>query len=164
MKPDLSQLRDIHLPPPVSWWPPAPGWWLLLMIFILLILGLWFVYRRHKRDAWRRTALVELAHLRQQYRSQQFTPQHIVGELSVLMRRVAVSYFPREQAAKLSGDEWLAFLDRSRRDGASFQSELGRLLVVAPYVRETVIVPEEFGKLLSLCENWIAGLPSGGCE
>ena len=28
----LSELRDIHLPDPVSWWPPAPGWWIAVGI------------------------------------------------------------------------------------------------------------------------------------
>jgi hypothetical protein len=33
MNPDpLAQLRDIHLPEPVSWWPPAPGWWGLALV------------------------------------------------------------------------------------------------------------------------------------
>ena len=26
---DLSNLRDLALPPEVSLWPPAPGWWIV---------------------------------------------------------------------------------------------------------------------------------------
>ncbi len=38
----LSQLRDIHLPEPVTFWPPAPGWWFILL---LILIGLVFLYR-----------------------------------------------------------------------------------------------------------------------
>jgi len=30
----LVNLKDIHLPPPVSFWPPAPGWWILALLMI----------------------------------------------------------------------------------------------------------------------------------
>ncbi len=160
MKPDLSQLRDIHLPAPVSWWPPAPGWWLLLALLMLAVIGSRLFYRRRRRNDWRRTALEQLTQLRQQFQSQLIVPQQIAGELSVLMRRVAISRFPREQAAQLNGEAWLAFLDRNRREGAAFQTELGRLLVVAPYAQETQIGADEMRQLLALCEGWISGLPA----
>lgn len=162
MNPDLSQLRDIHMPEPVSWWPPAPGWWLLLVALLSIIALLWGAYRYRQRNAWRRIALAELSRLHQQYQTQLFVPHLVVGQLSVLLRRVAISRFPREEAASLSGDQWLAFLDRSRRDGARFQSDLGRLLVVAPYAPQTAIAPEEMNSLFTLCKNWISALPARG--
>jgi len=155
---DLSQLRDIHLPEPVSWWPPAPGWWLLLGSVLLAFIVFWFVLFHRRRNAWRRTALDTLKHLRKQYQSGQFSPQPVVSELSVLMRRVAISCFPREQAAQLNGEAWLEFLDRYRRSGAAFKTELGRLLVVAPYAQQTDIRADEMNKLFALCEDWIAKL------
>jgi hypothetical protein len=156
----LSQLRDIHLPAAISWWPPAIGWWLLLAFFLLAVIGLWFFYRRRRRNAWRRTALDELAKLRRQYQTQLFAPQPIVGELSVLMRRVAISRFPREEAARLSGDAWLAFLDRNGKGDAGFQTEPGRLLAVAPYAQEMNISAEQMNSLFALCEGWITQLSS----
>ncbi|MGC2166830.1 MAG: DUF4381 domain-containing protein [Gallionella sp.] len=161
MNPDLSQLRDIHLPAPVSWWPPAPGWWLLLMIVLLAISVSWFVYRRRKLNAWRRTALDVLKQLRVHNQSDSASAQRVVGELSILMRRVAISRFPREAAAKLSGDAWLKFLDQSRRNGTGFQSSAGELLVVAPYAQEMKISTAEINQLFELCEHWIVGLPAG---
>jgi len=160
MNPDLSQLRDIHLPGAVSWWPPAPGWWLLLALALLVFFVFWFVHRRRRRNAWRRTALDALKQLRGQHQSGQLAPQRIVSELSVLMRRVAISRFPREQAAKLSGEAWLEFLDRNRREGVAFKTELGRLLVIVPYAQETSVTSGEMNKLFALCENWIAKLPA----
>ena len=31
------ELRDIHLPDPLSWWPPAIGWWLLVIGSLALV-------------------------------------------------------------------------------------------------------------------------------
>ena len=41
----LVNLKDIHLPPPVSFWPPAPGWWILAVLLItsLFFGGVWFI-------------------------------------------------------------------------------------------------------------------------
>ena len=162
MKPDLSQLRDIHLPEPISWWPPAPGWWLLAALIVAIVLGLYVMYRRHRRNGWRRSALAELASLRQQLLSHHATPHIIVSGLSVLLRRVAISCFPREEVAVLSGDKWLAFLDRTHGEGAPFQSDQGRLLTVAAYAPYIVITPDEMRALFTLCKSWINKLPVRG--
>ena len=161
MNPDLSQLRDIHLPAPISWWPPAPGWWLLAMLIVAILIGLFVWVRRRQRDGWRRSALDELARLRQQYAAQPTTAHNIVSELSVLLRRVAISCFPRAEVAMLSGDKWLAFLDRNL-DESLFQSELGRLLAVAPYVPHTTITRQALHGLFTKCESWINKLPKRG--
>lgn len=153
MTPDLSQLRDIHLPPPVSWWPPAPVWWLIPVICLFVCAAVYLLYRRRKLDQWRRSALLELARLRHQ-------PSHLaVSALSVLLRRVAISRFSPQDVASLSGEQWLAFLDKT--GGAGFMSAQGRLLVVAPYVQEMHIAPAEMEKLFMLCERWISQLPAG---
>ncbi len=159
--PDLSQLRDIHLPAPISWWPPAPGWWLLAGLIVAILIGLFVWYRRRQRDIWRRIALAELAHLRQQYAAHPTAAHNIIAELSVLLRRVAISCFSRAEVAMLSGEKWLAFLDRNL-DESLFQSELGRLLAVAPYAPHTTITPQALHGLFTMCESWINKLPKRG--
>ena len=54
----LVNLKDIHLPPPVSFWPPAPGWWILAVLLIssLFFGGVWF-YRLHKKRKPKNEAL-----------------------------------------------------------------------------------------------------------
>ena len=62
----------------------------------------------------------------------------------------------------LSGDKWLAFLDRNMGEGASFQSEPGRLLAVAPYLPHAAITPVALHTLFTQCENWINKLSTRG--
>lgn len=159
MNPALSQLRDIHLPAPVSWWPPAPGWWLLAAIALLAALGLYIRHRLRRRNRWRRLALSELARLRRIHAAQPSAAP--LGELSVLLRRVAVSRFPREEVAALSGDDWLAFLDRGLDGGTPFQSDSGRLLAVSPYVPDAAIDTPALLALFDLAERWLKKLPAG---
>ena len=160
--PNLGQLRDIHLPALISWWPPTPGWWILAALMLAIAIGLFVGYRRRQRDNWRRSALAELARLRQQHAAKPSAAHHIVSELSVLLRRVAISCFPRAEVAMLSGENWLAFLDRSMSKGATFQSESGRLLAVAPYLPHAAITPQALHALFALCESWISTLPARG--
>jgi hypothetical protein len=57
----LDQLRDIHLPEPISWWPLAPGWWfvIILVIGIFVWLSLTLV-KRNRLNLYRRQAIAKL--------------------------------------------------------------------------------------------------------
>ncbi len=149
-------LRDIHLPTAVDWWPPAPGWWILLLTLLIAMAALLVLkYLRQRRKALRTVALRELALLEQRYR-ETGDARHMLEQLSSLVRRVALSYLPRDQVASLTGEAWLQSLDRLF-GGGDFTSGTGRLLASEPYVR----CPETDGEtLLALCRQAFARLPA----
>ena len=95
----LNNLRDIVIPDPPAFWPPAPGVWVALgiVVAIALLVG-WRLYERRKRNAYRKAGLLLLDGVR--------TAHDVV----VVMKRVALAAFPREQVASLYGNEWAAFL------------------------------------------------------
>lgn len=150
MPPDLP-LRDIHLPSPIGWWPPAPGWWLLVFGLPVLAWSLVWLWRFLRRKTVRKLALQELEKIA---RSDAGT-QEKVRRLAILLRRVALSIYPREEVAGLTGGEWLAFLDGPMK-GKPFGEGAGRLLLDAPYRREAQGDAEA---LLALCREWIKRLP-----
>ena len=156
MDPQKLPLRDIHLPEPVSWWPPAPGWWLVLALVIgLAALAVWLYRRPRRAKAPRRLALRELERISRDYAVHR-DPQRLAVQLSVLLRRTAISLFPRAEAAGLTGEAWLVYLDGVLRDGR-FTQGVGRQLASAPYSPATDVDAEA---LLSLCRDWIEGLPN----
>lgn len=145
----LQGLRGLHLPPPVSAWPPAPGWWILVaLVFVLLLSAAW-LWRRRRRLAYRRMALHQLKHLRSAANEGRASAT-ILAELSILLRRAAISRYGRQQVAALHGEDWLAFLDRTGRTEAFTQQ--GRALLDAPYRRQT---SQDAGPLLDLAQNWL---------
>jgi hypothetical protein len=158
--PDLTQLRDIHLPPSVSWWPPAPGWWIVGVILLVSALCAVVLIRRRIANRWRREALRELDTLRAARLAQRQRPQASLNGLSVLLRRVAISRFPRDEVASLHGGPWLAFLDRTFGQSGTFQP-VGRLLSSGPYERNVAINAGDLDALFALAEKWIRKLPRG---
>ncbi|CAK0765125.1 DUF4381 domain-containing protein [Gammaproteobacteria bacterium] len=153
----FEQLRDIHLPTPISWWPPAPGWWFLAGLLLVLIgLATWLL-RLRRGERWRRAAFHELTQLRCLHQAGTLNAHDTVRRLSILVRRVALTRFPRVEVASLHGEEWLAFLDRGFNDAADqpFQQGVGRALATVPYMATTRIEAEE---LLKLTERWFKAL------
>lgn len=146
---DDLPLKDIHLPSDIIWWPPAPGWWLLLLLVILsAVLGI-YLYRRGKRRNAAKQARLYLSQLNQI----QDEPQTALKQLSQLLRRVAMSYFPREQVAGLHGEAWLAFLDQGLSD-QPFQHGIGRCLLDSHY-RPAAPQDLDWPALMALCERWL---------
>lgn len=153
------QLRDIHLPDPVSWWPPAPGWWLLLLLLLGAAVLLWWLRRRYFGRFWVRrlvkAGLNELRQIERTYRAERDN-RALVRRLSALLRRICISRYPRQETAALTGEDWLRLLDR-HIGRAEFSRGTGRVLVSAPYQAEPQL---DAGALLELCREWITALPA----
>lgn len=98
----LSNLREIVVPDAPPFWPPAPGMWVALGIVVLVLLFTgWRLYAARKRNAYRRAGLLLLAGAKTAH------------DVSVVMKRVALAVFPREQVASLYADDWVAFLHKT---------------------------------------------------
>ncbi|REL26162.1 DUF4381 domain-containing protein [Thalassotalea euphylliae] len=95
----LAQLKDIHLPTPVSDLPIAPGWWILLVLAISLCVWsvmAWVRYRKVRKT--QRKLLAALA------------SADTLASSSQLLKLALVSYYPRQDTAKLFGSNLRAFL------------------------------------------------------
>ena len=145
----LQELRDVHLPDPISLWPPAPGWWVIFgLVMMGVIVFLWILRNRHRMPV-RRLAMKELRAIKQYYDIHQ-DDQWLVQRLSVMIRRYAIATFPRNEVAGLVGISWLQFLDRSGRTN-QFTDGIGHLLSSGPYQQQAVSAAE----LVPLVEQWI---------
>lgn len=155
------QLRDIHLPDTVSWWPPAPGWWGLLLLIILLVLSIRYCIEIIKRREARATALKSLEQLTTRFK-EDGNLRSLVSGLSILLRRICLSYYPRKEVAGLNGEAWLTFLDThlgSENRDKPFSQGPGRSLITAPYQPKIEI---DGASLLRLCSDWVKTLPPKG--
>ncbi|ALS97894.1 DUF4381 domain-containing protein [Lacimicrobium alkaliphilum] len=120
----LEQLKDIHLPEPVSWWPPAPGWWILALLCLgLIVITVRWLIKRYRYRAAMRQALSELEQISE---ADKDWPQ----QLNSLLKRLTLSYFPRAQSAALHQQQWLEFLGARlpEKKRASFMQQYRPLL------------------------------------
>jgi hypothetical protein len=125
-------LRDLHLPEATGWWPLAPGWWGVIAVLAVIAAYLaWRLFRRWRINAPRRYALRELARYEAEYLEHR-NPVMLGSQLSELLRRGMLAYTPREEVAGLTGDAWLAWLDRDM-PLPYFHTEGGRSLLSLPY-------------------------------
>lgn len=132
MNPEAFPLRDIHLPPEVGFWPPAPGWWILLALFILALVWLFDRWRRRQpvyRKQVVQPALLELQRIEQDYAAD---PTEMIRQLSVLLRRSAISLHGRRRTAGLTGKDWLCFLDQQQQ-GEVFTQRFAQIITEQPY-------------------------------
>ena len=158
MNPQGLELRDIHLPPDVSWWPPAIGWWILLALIVIVASVL---TARHwwQKTAVRRAAFANLARIERQWLRQK-NAHELVCSLSSLLRRVALAGVAREQVAALTGAKWAQHLDGFVGND-SFTNGVGTLLVTGPYQQQLDANENDLADLMALCKHAIALMSEG---
>lgn len=147
----LQNLNDIVVPAPAAWWPLAPGWYVLAGV--LLLLGAWWAFRqwsRWKQNRYRRQALSELALIRDGGNESN------LREVPVLLKRTAVSAWPRDEVASLSGEAWHRFLDRTA-GFSRFCGGAGKTLDQLSYAGRDELNPPaaEIGRLMDAAESWL---------
>ena len=164
MQPDVSSIpiRDIHLPEPVSWWPPALGWWILLALIMCLVALVIWLNKRRQLFRLRNAAMSELDAIYQTYQKQ-YNATQFAQELSALLRRICISYFPNSETAGLAGNAWLEFLDsllssKHNKSGQKFADGVGQVLVSAPYQSKLKNTDIDVDDLYELSREWIYSL------
>lgn len=140
MDPEQIPIRDLHLPEMISWWPLAPGWWFVIGV---VVIGLAVLLRRYlntrARGAVRRYALKRLNELLIGYEKH----RNVVtfgAQVSELLRRTMLAYAPRDDVAGLTGEDWLAWLDRDLAH-PQFVNGPGRKLLELPYRDPSTDIP-----------------------
>jgi hypothetical protein len=156
----LAELRNIHLPDPVSSYPTAPGWWLLAtLILVCTYLLIRWLIRYWRSNRYRRVGISQLNEIFKQFEANEDAKQYLAS-FSELLKRLALTIYPREQVASLTGEEWVAFLDRSAKSKA-FSMGAGQVLMYSTYEREASFDVQE---LHQLGLNWIRKHRSGSFE
>jgi uncharacterized protein DUF4381 len=157
MNQQTLNLRDIHLPEPISWWPLAPGWWLLLVSVLLILCALYLTIKIYRSRQLKRDIKAELEHIKQQFQQTQSKSQ-LAKSLSILLRRASISYYPKANIAGLTGEHWLTYLDKTnikRSEKISFKTNAGKILLSAPYLPENKKLDFDAQFLIDLCESWL---------
>ena len=108
----LADLRDIHLPPPVSAWPPGKGYYTLLALFIFLYFIYRFYQKKRAQAAPKREALKTLSNIEADYKAHQKTKQ-TAAAITTLLKQITLAYHPRIDVASLHGQAWLSFLQKN---------------------------------------------------
>ncbi|NIN34988.1 MAG: DUF4381 family protein, partial [Gammaproteobacteria bacterium] len=105
-----------------------------LLFSVIAVLAL-MIYLHLRRQ---RNKLSAISQARNEYTrisseyQQNYDALKLTSQISILLRRLSISLFPRTQVASLTGDEWLRFLD-DQVPGDPFSSDKGRVLIEAPY-------------------------------
>ncbi|WP_216819107.1 DUF4381 domain-containing protein [Thiohalocapsa sp. ML1] len=141
------KLRDIHVPGAPPAWPPAPGWWLVVLLLLgALGYGLWRLRKRWLARRRRERIIAQLDGLA----GERCGPA-LVGAVSALLKRAALSRYARTDVAPLTGAAWLAFLDRTGGAGG-FRNGPGQVLADGAYAPTRDCDAEA---LLALARRWL---------
>jgi hypothetical protein len=157
----LQNLNDIVLPATVGWWPLAPGWYIL---FALLLIALaWSGYRslhRWMNNRYRRAALRELQLLEERIHATEERDAEVrdakLRQIPILLKRTALSAYPRSQVASLSGKDWFHFLNSTVKN-PSFTESTASTLSKISYSRGelSAVDSQSITALLIASRQWL---------
>lgn len=145
-------LRDIHLPGGVSLWPLAPGWWALLIALMILT---FVVVRLWRRRSLRRYSLTQLRAIERQFASDG-DARRLVTDISTLLRRVCLTYRPRDTVASLTGKAWRDALVSLSGPRGALPDKVAWQIVHGPYNPAEPVEPKA---LVQHTRNWLRALP-----
>lgn len=149
--PSLDALRDIHLPPAPALLPPVE--WLFILVFLAVVAAAWwgmrFMRRRRLRIALRELGRITATHTRDA------DTTALARGLSRLLRGYAMTCFPQEPVAGLSGRAWLQFLDAHGGKG-TFSDGAGAALETLPYQARGDV---DVAALVAVVRRWLEANP-----
>jgi hypothetical protein len=152
----LQNLNNIVLPEAVGWWPLASGWYFLLGL--LLIVLTWFTYttiKNRTNNRYRRAALHQLELLSQEINKTD-KRDSVLRQIPILLKRTALTVYPRRQLASLTGKSWHDFLNSKVSTPSFTESSCNSLDSISYSVEDLDTVDAEAAsELLKACKHWL---------
>lgn len=146
----LDNLRDIHLPDSIDQFPSAIGWWILLVIVLFILSFIIFkIIKKHKALRFLRTAKLELNLL-----SQQPANNESLSQLSALLKRISLIYYPSSIIASLSGRAWWDFLNNEIGENIYSEDDITRMSQ-SRYQKNATFDKDEYSKLVAKTEKCV---------
>lgn len=142
-------LRDIHIPNAINQFPPAIGWWILIFVIPTVLFAMYWLIKYIIRKTPVKFAKQQLQIISTNNKSD----LEKVIEISILIRRTAISVHSRNKCASLAGVKWLEFLDQSMQD-TEFTQGIGKCLEFIHYQKKpskNINIVE----LIQLTQRWI---------
>ena len=106
----LQQLKDIHLPPAITFWPLAPGWYIVFLLSLALIIGLSFwigVKYKQKKVAQKIFAKWETI------KNQILEKPEDIELAAIFIRQLILLKKSRKNIALLYGENWTDYLKKT---------------------------------------------------
>jgi hypothetical protein len=149
----LAGLHDVVAPPPVSWAPQTVGWAVLAGILVLLAAWLgWRAWRKARANRYRKVALAEIERVAETLRDD---PAAALAAVNEILKRAALTAWPRAEVASLAGPIWLEFLD-STSTGRDFRDGPGRALADRVYAPGGLPATEDGRRaFLDVVRRWV---------
>jgi len=139
----------------------------MLTALFVIIITVFVIRKVYLGKQLKREITNELDSIKQQFQKTQNESQ-LAKSLSVLLRRTSISYYSdkphiSENIAGLTGINWLNWLDHTHQNktgpsssnGEKFNSEIGKVLLTAPYIPDNIKLDFNAQKLIALCESWL---------
>jgi hypothetical protein len=119
---------------------------------IVAVIACWWLYKKLTRKTAVKSATALLVNIKKTAMTDELKA---LKQLSACLRRVAISVESRTEAASLTGDNWLKYLDKSV-EGTPFSTGVGQYLVDVQY-RHKAPDGLDLEALITLCERWLKG-------
>jgi cytochrome b subunit of formate dehydrogenase len=108
MNDDIGTLIE---PDPVKFTWGAPGWYVVGIVLLLLVCAVLIMFYRHyQKNKYRRAALSWLESRERTMLAQK--PAEVIYDAAMLMKRIAISRYGRNQVAAVREQEWMIFLNK----------------------------------------------------
>ena len=146
----LDNLRDIHLPENIDQFPSAIGWWILLGLLICILGFIVFrAIKNYRALRYLRSAKLELNSLSEQQASNQS-----LSQLSALLKRITLIYYPPNAVASLSGTKWWYFVNNEAGQNIYSKDDI-KQMNQSRYQKDNSIDKVEYEKLIKKTEKCI---------
>ncbi len=153
MNDTIPALAQFIEPSPVKFAPDAPGWYVLCGVLILsLLLVAFLIYRKYKRNRYRREAIGWLEQMEKQLVGNHEYAR-IVYTADMLAKQISIQVYGREATAALRGSEWIDYLNKSN-SSVSF-SETDEHLLQSVYEKEVEISETQAMGFTTKIKQWI---------